>query len=158
MTHQESSEPGSFERQDLTNELRERAEARLAAGGRSFDELTVDIGAEDRAIQSAELLALREVVARQVDLLKPSPARSLLGRVRAKIESMVVRPDGPVPVLIRREVNELSIALLQYVAALSRDLASLRSQVSRLSDQLDEEQASRPATGGSPEQSQPPVD
>ena len=142
----------------MTAELRRRAEARRAAGVRSFDDLRVDIGQEDRAIESPELLSLREVVAEQVDLLQPPPARSLLGRIRAKIEAIVVRADGPVPVLIRREVNQLSVALLQYLAALSRDVVSLRSEVARLSDQLDQQRGGTIATGDVPQHPQPEVD
>ena len=158
MTRHESSGSAPAEGENLTAELRRRAEARRAVGVRSFDDLRVDIGQEDRTIESPELLSLREVVAQQVDLLQPPPARSLLGRVRAKIEATVVRADGTVPVLIRREVNQLSVALLQYVAALSRDVVSLRSEVSRLSEQLDQQRGGTIATDYLPQHPQSEAD
>ena len=142
------NQPESSDDDALLAELRQRADAKHAAGVPSFDDLSVDIAAEERAISSPELEALREIVGRQIDRLQPPPARSQLGRVRAKIEQTMVRANGPVPLLVRQEVNELSVTLLQYLATLSREIVSLRSQVAGLHAEL-ERRLGTDATGGS---------
>ena len=124
-----------FDMEAVMADLGRRAAGRKAAGRTDIDALAVDIAAQERLIATPELENLRDVVAQQLGLLRPSPGRSLLRRMVARIEWLVVRDDSASVVIARKEASDFNVAVMQYLAMQARQIAELRAAIAKLQTQ-----------------------